>query len=201
MSKLLKLGIIGSTRGTDMTGIIEAINSGRLSNAKIEVVVSNKKNALILEKARSAEIPAIFLTKKTPTGLKSKEQYDIELAGIMKEYGVELVVLIGYMKILTPVFINTYENKIINVHPSLLPKFAGGMDGDVHQAVLDAGEIETGCTVHLVTEVVDGGRILKQKSCKVENFDTADILKIKVQKLEVEALVEVIEEWNQILAS
>jgi phosphoribosylglycinamide formyltransferase 1 len=190
--KTLKLGILGSTRGTDMLAIIEAIQNQTLQNTQIAVVVSNKKNSPILEKAKLANIPAIFHTKKLPTGLKSKEGYDQELATILKEHGVDLVVLIGYMKILTPIFVNQFVDKIINVHPSLLPKFAGGMDGDVHQAVIDAGESQTGCTVHIVDNGVDTGRILLQKTCQVDVGETAETLKTKVQKLEGEALVEVI---------
>jgi phosphoribosylglycinamide formyltransferase 1 len=194
--KTLNLGIIGSTRGTDMLAIIEAIRIQTLPNVKISVVVSNKKNSGILEKAEVENLPAIFLTKKLPTGLKSKENYDQQLVEIMKNYSVDLVVLIGYMKILTPVFVNSFEGRIINVHPSLLPKFAGGMDGDVHQAVIGAGELETGCTVHIVDNGVDTGRILLQKTCSVESGETPESLKQKVQKLEGEALVEVIKNFS-----
>jgi phosphoribosylglycinamide formyltransferase-1 len=111
------------------------------------------------------------------------------------ERDVELVVLIGYMRILSPEFVTAWENKIINVHPSLLPDFAGGMGNAVHQAVLDAGKAETGCTVHYVTEEVDAGPIVVQKRCAVLPDDTVESLKVKVQELEAVALIEAI---NQI---
>ncbi len=195
--KKLNLGIIGSTRGTDMLAIIEAIESQTLQNTQITIVASNKKNSLILEKAKDAGLNNEFLTKKTPTGLKSKEQYDSELSQLMKDNNVDLVVLIGYMKILTPVFVDAWQGRIINVHPSLLPQFAGGMDCDVHQAVIDSNTKVTGCTVHIVTNQIDGGRILCQKSCEVESNETPESLKTKVQKLEGEALVKVIGKFEE----
>ena len=110
----------------------------------------------------------------------------------LSNYQIDLILLIGWMRILSPVLVKSYKNKIINVHPSLLPKFAGGMDTNVHKEVLDAGETETGCTIHYVDETVDGGEIILQKKCIIEPYDTPDTLKAKVQKLEGEAFVEVI---------
>ena len=187
MQHPLKLAILGSTRGTDMQAIIDAINAHVL-DARIGVVVSNKADAYILERARDHNIPALFLD---PQGM-SREEYDARLSTTVEQYTPDLILLIGYMKILSSIFVREWKGKIWNVHPSLLPKFAGGMDLNVHQAVLDAHETETGCTIHEVDEGVDSGKIILQKSCVVEPTDTADTLKIKVQKLEGEAFVEAI---------
>jgi len=100
------------------------------------------------------------------------------------------------MRILSPAFVDRWSGKIINVHPSLLPKYAGGMSNDVHESVLAAGDKETGCTIHLVTKEVDGGPILLQKSCPVFENDTVRSIKERVQKLEGKAFIEVINNWR-----
>jgi phosphoribosylglycinamide formyltransferase 1 len=182
-----RLGILGSTRGTDMQAIIDAINQKQLS-ASINIVLSNKKDAYILERARLHHIEAVFVD---PTHL-SREEYDKKLSQLLRHYEVDIVILIGYMRILSAEFVAAWRNKIINVHPSLLPAFAGGMDSNVHQAVLNAGVKETGCTVHYVTEDVDAGPIIIQKKCSVLAEDTVESLKERVQKLEGEALIEAI---------
>lgn len=184
---MIRLAILGSTRGTNLTALIEAINQKRL-NASIELVISNKSNAFILERATNFGLKAIFVN---PKGL-SREDYDKHLSQILKESKVDLIVLIGYMRILSPQFVLDWENKIINIHPSLLPAYSGLMNLDVHKAVLDATETVTGCTVHVVTEEVDAGPIILQKSCPVLKEDTAESLKDRVQQLEGPALVEAI---------
>jgi len=108
-----------------------------------------------------------------------------------------LVLLIGFMRILSPVFIKAFEGKILNIHPSLLPKHAGLMDLDVHQSVIDAGDDKSGCTIHQVTEEVDGGDIVLQLECEVVENDTPESLKEKVQGLESKAWVDVIESWSR----
>ena len=100
------------------------------------------------------------------------------------------------MRILSPRFVDRWDGKIINVHPSLLPKYAGGMNNDVHESVLAAGDKETGCSIHLVTKEVDGGPILLQRSCPVFESDSVESLKERVQKLEGEAFIEVINNWR-----
>lgn len=181
-----RLAILGSTNGTDMLAIIQAIATKRL-NASIEVVISNKKNAGILMKASEHNIKGIYLDPK------STDYYDQLLSVTLQQFQPDLIVLIGYMRILSPQFIQSWPNQIINVHPSLLPAFAGGMNKAVHQAVLDAGISETGCTVHLVTEEIDAGPILLQKKCPIFQWDTVDTVKQRVQTLEGEALIEVIQ--------
>jgi phosphoribosylglycinamide formyltransferase-1 len=187
---IIRLGILGSTRGTDMLALIEAIQQKQLA-ASIEIVISNKEEAGILTQARKHGIPTHFLDPLT----LSRTEYDEKTSAILNFYTVDLIILIGYMRILSADFIAQWPKKIINVHPSLLPAFAGGMDQDVHQAVLAAGIQETGCTVHYVTEKVDGGPILLQKKCPVFPTDTIESLKARVQKLEGEVLIDVIAQF------
>lgn len=184
---MLHLGILGSTRGTDMLAVIAAIQQKKL-DAAIEIVISNKQNAMILESARLHHLKTEFVDPKP----LSREAYDKKISDILHAHHVDLVVLIGYMRILSNEFIDEWRNQIINVHPSLLPAFAGGMDTNVHQAVLDSGAKETGCTVHYVTEDVDAGPILIQKKCPVLPDDNVKSLKDRVQKLEGQALIEAI---------
>jgi len=112
---------------------------------------------------------------------------------ILKGLGVDLVLLIGFMRILSADFCLKWGGRLLNVHPSLLPKYAGGMDTEVHKEVLKSGDLETGCTIHFVTDDVDGGPILIQKKCNIEDCDTVETLKNKVQKLEGEAFIEAIQ--------
>jgi phosphoribosylglycinamide formyltransferase-1 len=184
---MIRLAILGSTRGTNLSALAEAIESGKLK-ASIELVVTNKPDALILERARSHRLRAQFID---PTEL-SRDDYDARVTSALKSYEIDLIVLIGYMRILSPTFVREWEHKIINVHPSLLPSFAGLMDLAVHEAVLASGVSETGCTVHYVTEEVDAGPILLQKRCTVRTTDTAQHLKERVQQLECVALVDAI---------
>ena len=112
---------------------------------------------------------------------------------ILKQYNVELVLLIGFMRILSAEFCQAWRDRVLNVHPSLLPKYAGGMDMNVHEEVLKNGDHETGCTIHFVTETVDGGPVLVQKRCTVETNETMATLKLKVQALEGGAFIEAIQ--------
>ena len=183
----IQIGILGSTRGTSLQPIIDAIEQKKLA-ATIQLVVSNKKDAYILERAKKHGLSAFFIDPAELT----REAYDEKISFLIREHLVDLIILIGYMRILSNDFIKQWKNKIINVHPSLLPLFAGGMDKNVHQAVLNANMKETGCTVHEVTEIVDQGPILVQKACPVLPGDTAESLKARVQVLEGKALIEAI---------
>ena len=189
---MIRLGVLGSTKGTDLLPILEAIQGGVL-NASVEVVISNKKGAPLLEKAKKYNVDHFFISHKN----KTREAFDKEISERLKEKEVDLVLLVGFMRILSERFVIDWYGKIINVHPSLLPKYAGGMNEDVHGQVLKAGDKETGCTVHLVTERVDEGPILVQKKCPVLAEDTVSSLKERVQKLEGKALVEVIKNWKK----
>ncbi|KTD63169.1 phosphoribosylglycinamide formyltransferase [Legionella santicrucis] len=185
---MTRIAVLGSTRGTNLNVLVEAVNQKNLA-ASIELVLSNKADALILEKATHFGIKSMFINSRD----LSRIEFDNCLSDILKQHQIELIVLIGYMRILSAEFVLAWENRIINIHPSLLPAYAGLMNLEVHQAVLDADEIETGCTVHYVTEEVDAGPIILQKKCPVRLNDTPELLKARVQELEGIALVEAIQ--------
>jgi phosphoribosylglycinamide formyltransferase-1 len=184
---MIRLGILGSTRGTNMQAILDAIHAKQLL-AQIKIVISNKADALILQRAADNQLSHCFID---PIGL-DRETYDRQVSNELQHHQVDLIVLIGYMRILSAEFISVWRHKIINVHPSLLPAYAGMMDLEVHRAVLQQKEKQTGCTVHYVTEKVDAGPILLKKTCHVLPDDTAESLKERVQALEACALVEAI---------
>ena len=152
---MLKLAILASTKATDMQAVIDAIEQKRL-NAAISIVISNKADAYALERAKKHNINAVFIEPKG----KDKETYDKEISKVLDDNKIDLILLIGYMRYLSPWFVNKYRWRVMNIHPGLLPKFAGGMDKNVHQAVLDAGEKVTGCTLHFVDEGADTGPII-----------------------------------------
>ena len=184
----MRIGILASTKGTDMQAVIDAISSKQL-NAVISVVVSNKEDAYALERAKNNNIKAVFLEPKG----KDREQYDKEIAKVLEQNNVDLILLIGYMRFLSPWFVNKYKNKIMNIHPSLLPKYAGGMDRDVHAEVLKNNEKVTGATLHFVDEGADTGPIILQKEVKIEKNETINSLKEKVQNAEQEIIVKAID--------
>ncbi len=192
MVAILNIGVLGSTRGTDLQAVIDAIEAKEL-NARISAVISNKKDVYILERAEKHNINAVFIDSKG----KEREDFDREISKELEKHGVDLILAIGYMRIFSPWFVNKYKNKIMNIHPSLLPAFAGGMDKDVHAEVLKAGVKETGCTLHFVTEEVDSGPIIMQKKVKVEKNETVDSLKEKVQKAEQEIIVKALKLYGQ----
>ena len=184
---MIRLGVLGSTNGTDLQAILDAVSAGEL-DAVVAVVISNRTGAYILERAEINNVSALFISHKG----KKREEFDGEITAVLKEHSVDLVLLIGFMRILSPEFCRVWQDRILNVHPSLLPKYAGGMDINVHEEVLKNKDTETGCTIHFVNEVVDAGPILIQKKCNVDPDDTVDSLKTKVQTLEGEAFIEAI---------
>ena len=185
---MIRLGVLGSTKGTDLGAILSAINNKKLV-AEVSVVISNRENAYILTRAKNHNVPSFFISHKD----KSREEFDRNVTTILKQYNVELVLLIGFMRILSAEFCQAWRDRVLNVHPSLLPKYAGGMDMNVHEEVLKNGDHETGCTIHFVTETVDGGPVLVQKRCTVETNETMATLKLKVQALEGGAFIEAIQ--------
>jgi len=181
----MRLAVLSSTRGTNLIAMVHAIQEKRL-NASIEIVISNKKEALILSRAQSFGLSTAFVDANGLT----REVFDNQVNELLEKHAIDLIVLVGYMRILSGNFVNKWKNKIINIHPSLLPHFSGKMDLAVHEAVLAAGVSESGCTVHYVTEELDAGPIILQKRCAVYADDTPLSLKERVQALEGEALVE-----------
>ncbi|CAM9446660.1 unnamed protein product [Heterosigma akashiwo] len=189
LSAPVRLGVLGSTRGSDLQPILEAIQAGEL-NAEVALVVSNKADAYILERARLHGVPARHIDGKG----KKRAEFDAEVTAAFRDVGVQLVLCIGYMRILSPQFCQAWADRCLNVHPSLLPEFAGGMDLAVHRAVLDAGRPRSGCTVHWE---VDGGGIVVQEACEVAPGETPESLKAKVQALEGGAFIKAIELFRE----
>ena len=187
---MIRLGVLGSTNGTDLQVILESVKAKKI-NAIVNVVISNKKNAYILKRGQNHGLPSIFINHKD----KKRESFDSELTSTLEKYNVEYILLIGFMRILSSTFCKRWRHKIINVHPSLLPKYSGGMDMNIHEQVIKNGDKESGCTIHFVTEELDRGPILIQKKCKVNTNETPETLKVKVQGLEGIAFIEAI---NQI---
>ncbi|EWM26614.1 trifunctional purine biosynthetic protein adenosine-3 [Nannochloropsis gaditana] len=187
----LRVGVLGSTRGSALQMVLEAMEADELVGARVVLVLSNKEDAGILARARRFGIPAQSISSKG----KTREAFDAEATELMAAAGVELVLLVGYMRILSPSFCQRWKDRCLNVHPSLLPDFAGGMDLDVHAAVIAAGRAESGCSVHFVTEEVDAGPVLVQARTVLSPGETPESLKAKVQPLEGPAFVTAIQKF------
>jgi len=188
----LKVGVLGSTRGTALQGVLDAVAEGAL-DVDIAIVISDKAAASILERAMKYGVATRWID---PKGLP-REEYDALVTAALRQAGVELVLMIGYMRIVSDAFIQEWGGRMLNVHPSLLPAFGGLMNKSVHEAVLASGVSETGCTIHQVTAEVDGGPIVLQKHCTVLPGDTVETLKDRVQALEQAAFVEVLRHWRE----
>jgi phosphoribosylglycinamide formyltransferase 1 len=189
---MLKLAVLVSGGGTNLQALIDQIEQGRLPGISIEVVISNKREAYALERARQYNIPAKALVKKE---FASKELFDEALLELIDSYQVDLVVLAGCLLILPEMVVKSYEGRIINIHPSLIPSFCGdGYYGlRVHEAVLARGVKVTGATVHFVDEGTDTGPIILQKAVAVEDGDTPELLQRRVmEQAEWELLPEAI---------
>lgn len=184
---MINIGVLGSTSGTDLQAVLDAIDN-KLIDASVKTVISNRNKAFILERAAAQGVITHYVSHIN----KTRREFDQEITGLLRGHRIELILLIGFMRILSKEFCHEWQDKILNVHPSLLPKYAGGMDINVHQEVLTNGDTKTGCTIHFVTEKIDSGPILIQKSCPVENGDTVESLKKKVQALEGLAFIEAI---------
>lgn len=181
----MKIGILISGRGSNMTAIIEAVQSGRIPNCSVRIVISDKKTAQGLEKARMLGVETVVV----PRNGRSREEHDAEIVGELKKRGVELVCLAGYMRLLSKDFVRSFPNKIVNIHPSLLPAFPGL---DAQKQAFDYGVKVSGCTVHFVDEFLDHGAIIAQKSVEVLDDDTAETLQKRIlgeeHRLYIEAL-------------
>lgn len=179
-----KLAVFVSGGGTDLQSVIDAIERGYIGNARIEVVVSSNANAFALTRAENYGIHAVVFNKKQYDG--DEDKMFIALKEYLYEMQVDFIVLAGYLRIIPSFFVKAFENRIINIHPSLIPKFCGdGFYGmKVHEAVIAAGEKESGCTVHFVDEGTDTGKIILQEKVAVGAGDTAETLQLKVLELE-----------------
>ena len=186
MSK--KIGVVVSGRGSNLQSIIDHIAEGKL-NVEIAVVVSDHKEAFALERAAKAGIPTAVVERK---GCKDKAEFEDKIDAALREAGAEVVVLAGFMRILTGHFISRWEHKIINIHPALLPSFKGL---DAQGQAVDYGVKVAGCTVHFVDEGTDTGPIILQKVVPVLDDDTEETLAERILVEEHKALPEAIRLW------
>jgi formyltetrahydrofolate-dependent phosphoribosylglycinamide formyltransferase len=187
----LKIAVFASGAGSNFHAILEAIRGGKIPNASIAVVISNNSDAGALALAKTNGIPAVHMSQKQ---FASADEFTIGLLAVLREAKANFIVLAGYMKKIDPRVVQTFRNRIVNIHPALLPAFGGpGMYGKfVHEAVIVSGAALSGATVHLVDEEYDRGPIVLQRFVPVEPADTPETLAAKVLKVEHELYPEVI---------
>ena len=178
---MLRIGVLVSGGGTNLQAVLDAMDCGRITNAEVKVVISNNSNAYALERARNHGIPAYCIS---PGDFQGREEFYKALLSKMDEYCLDLIVLAGYLVTVPAAMIQKYRNRIINVHPSLIPSFCGkGYYGiRVHEAALARGVKVTGATVHYVDEGMDTGPILLQKAVEVREGDTPEVLQRRVME-------------------
>lgn len=178
---MLRVGVLASGGGTNLQAILDAIDSGRITNAEIEVVISNNENAYALERAKQHRIPAVVIT---PRAYRDREEYNKTLVAAIDSCHLDLIVLAGFLVKVPTIMIEKYRNKIINIHPSLIPSFCGvGFYGlKVHEEALKRGVKVTGATVHYVDEGTDTGPILLQRAVEVQEGDTPELLQRRVME-------------------
>lgn len=178
---MLNVAVLVSGGGTNLQAIIDAQNSGIITDAKVRLVISSVKDAYALTRAQNAGIKTAVICKKD---FENSVQWEKEIEKTLRENNIQLIVLAGFMSILSADFVKKFPKQIINVHPSLIPSFCGeGFYGlKVHQAALEKGVKVTGATVHYVNEVVDGGEIIAQKAVEVMREDTPETLQKRVME-------------------
>lgn len=178
---MLKMAVLVSGGGTNLQAIIDAIDSGKITNAEISVVISNNANAYALERAKHHGIESLCVS---PKNFETREEFNQKLLETIQSYGVDLVVLAGCLVVIPEIMVKAYPNKIINIHPALIPSFCGtGYYGlKVHEGVLKRGVKVTGATVHFVDEGTDTGPIIHQKAEEVRQDDTPEILQRRVME-------------------
>ena len=190
----MKFGVLVSGGGTNLQAIMDAMDAGKITNATLEVVISNKKDAYALERAKNKGIEAVAVS---PKDYETRDEFNKALLETIDSYDLDLIVLAGFLVVLPAELVQKYENKIINIHPSLIPSFCGdGFYGlKVHEKALERGVKITGATVHFVDEGTDTGPIIKQKAVEVKSDDTPETLQRRVmEEAEWQILPEVINE-------
>lgn len=186
-----RIAVLASGSGSNLQAIMDAVDSGKIRGAEVAVVVSDRKNAYALERARLRNVPVKYLSAKN---FASREEYDRALVTYLEEEQIDLVVLAGFMRLLTPYFVLAFHHRILNIHPSLLPSFPGAHG--VTDA-LDYGVKVTGCTVHFVDEGMDTGPILLQEAVEIRDDDTAESLHERIHTLEHRLYPKAIDLWVQ----
>lgn len=190
MKSPFRIAVLASTRGTDLQAIIDEIKARKMKGIELVLVASDQKDCYALERAKEQGFKTAWID---PRG-KRRTEFDAEMIRSLDQKQIDLVVLVGFMRILSPLFVNHFKHRILNVHPSLLPKYGGkGFLGDaVHQAVLKSGDKVTGITIHFVDEGCDSGPIIHQVEVPVVPGDNVEMLRGKVQALEKKWYPEVI---------
>lgn len=191
----MNIAVFASHGGSDLQAIIDGCKNNKI-NAEVVVVISNNGDSMALQRAKNEKIPAYHLSAKK---FGSEDALALEILNVLSQYGVDMIFLAGYMRMLHISILEKYNNRIFNIHPALLPKFGGkGMYGmNVHNAVIQAGETETGVTIHRVNAEYDSGEIVAQTKVAVMVGDTAEILAARVLEREHEFLVEVISDISE----
>ncbi len=176
-----KIGVLVSGGGTNLQALIDAQNSGVIKSGKIKCVVSNKPGVYALERAEKAGIKSCVISKKD---YDTPQDFDAAIAKYMLDMGVDIIVMAGFLAIVGENLLNAYKDRIINIHPSLIPSFCGeGFYGlKVHEKALEYGVKVTGATVHFVNEIPDGGKIIAQKAVYIEDGDTPEVLQKRVME-------------------
>lgn len=181
MNKKIRIAVLVSGNGTNLQALINAQKNKIIKSGKIELVISNNSNAFALKRAEKSKIPFEIISKKE---CKKIEEFERKLKEILKSYKIELIVLAGFMSVLSKNFVKDYPKRIINIHPSLIPSFCGknfyGIK--VHEEAIKRGVKITGATTHFVNEIIDGGEIIMQKAVKVLDNDTAEELQKRVME-------------------
>lgn len=179
--KKIKIAVLISGGGTNLQALLDAQKSGVIKSGEITLVISNKAGVYGLERAKTAGVKSLVITKKECGGT---DEFNDKLLEVLKEHGIEMVVLAGFLAILSKKFTDTFKDRIINVHPSLIPSFCGvGYYGlKVHEEALKYGVKVTGATVHYVNEIADGGKIIMQKAVEILDGDTPEILQKRVME-------------------
>lgn len=181
MDKNVKIAVLVSGGGTNLQALIDAEKNGIIKSGKIALVVSNNESAYALTRAKNADIPTAVVLKKSCV---DQADFENKILTVLRENGIDMIVLAGFMSILSANFVSQYPERIINVHPSLIPSFCGeGFYGlRVHEAALSYGVKVTGATVHFVNEIPDGGKIIVQKAVEIMDGDTPEILQKRVME-------------------
>ena len=183
----MKIGILISGRGSNMVALVEAVRSGEIPDSEVAIVISDKPSAHGLAKARERGVETVVLERRG----RSREEHDAEIIAELRKRNVELVCLAGYMRLLSKDFIYAFENRIVNIHPSLLPAFPGL---DAQRQAIEHGVKISGCTVHFVNEDLDAGPIILQRAVEVRGDDTVETLSARILEREHEAYVEAVKQ-------
>lgn len=181
----MKIGILISGRGSNMVALVDAVQSGEIPDSQVAIVISDKRDAPGIAKASERGVEALVIER----GGRKRAEHDAEIVAELQRQGVELVCLAGYMRLLSPEFVRAFPNRIVNIHPSLLPSFPGL---GVQQQAVDFGVKFSGCTVHLVDEELDHGPIILQRVVEVKDDDTAEALSARILEQEHGAYIDAV---------